>query len=401
MNLLVLSTWFPFPPDNGSRLRAWHLLRELSKRHRIRLVAGVQNDVADADPAPLRALCDDLVAVPWHWYSPATRGAAGALRALISSTPRSIKETENPELRAAIAAQLARPTDAVLVLQMGMAPFLPGTISNNVPLVLDEAEVSGLEQTRRAARGARAQLRHALTQRKSERYWRHALQRFASVTAASEQEAHAVRAVLGGPGAPPPVAVVPNGVDTTAYQRAPGRAIPGRLLYNGALTYGPNRDAVCWFARDILPLVAARVGEAHLVVTGGIPSGEANVDALRSNPRVCLPGFVPDLRPVLDEAALCVVPLLSGGGTRLKVLEAWAASLPVVSTSVGVAGLDARSDVHFVVADAPVAFAEATIRLLQNPTEASALAVHARRLVEEQYDWARCAALLNDVLEGV
>ncbi len=397
MNLLVLSTWCPYPPDNGSRLRAFHLIRGLAARHRVRLVAGLQEDVAadvgDGVPEPLRALCDDVELVPWRWYA---GDSGGAWRSLLSLTPRSIAEMENPALRAAIARQLVKPTDAVLVLQQGIAPLVP---TSTPPAVLEEVEVTGPERTWRSARGM-ARCRYGLALWKANRYWRHAMRRYQAVTAVSEEEAEAVRRVLGASAAgTPPVSVVPNGVDVSAYRRAPGRVVPGRLIYNGSLSYAPNLDAVRWFAEEILPRIAAEVPEAHLVVTGR-DDGLA-IDDLRANPRIHLTGFLPDLRPALDEAALCVVPLRAGGGTRLKVLEAWAAELPVVSTTLGAAGLGARDGENVALADTPEAFASAVVRLLGEPDPAKMLAQQARCVVEQAYDWDAIAERLSNLLCAV
>lgn len=395
-DLLILSTWYPYPPDNGSRLRAFHLIRELAKRHRIRLVAGLQDDVAKRYgtelPDALGEFCLEVVAVPWQWYAPEN---GGGLRSLLSLTPRSIVETDNPALRAAVAAQLVKPTDAVLAMELGMAPFVPVV---SPPVVLDQVEVSGLERSRQSAQGA-ARVRAGMTLWKACRYWRQALRRYAALTAVSEEEAEAVRGMLGTDKGVPPVVVIPNGVEVTAYQRAAGNAVPGRLLYNGALSYAPNREAVRWFAAEILPLVAQQAPEAHLVVTG--KNDTLDIDDLRANPRIRLTGFLEDLRPILDTAALCVVPLRSGGGTRLKILEAFAACLPVVATTRGAAGLEARDGEHLVLADTPEAFASAVVRLLREPEGAEQIARRARRLAETRYDWTSIAAGLSDLLETV
>lgn len=406
MNLLVLSTWFPHPPDNGSRLRAFHLLRPLCARYRVRLIAGRQSDQAEAtSDAALRDLlgCESVASVPWRWYNAgADAGVFQAAKALLSSTPRSIRATDNADLRAAVAAHLAQlpPFDAVLALELGMAPFVPAALAART--VVDQVEVSGLEQARQNARGPRARLRRALTQNKAIRYWRRTLRPFAALSAVSEIESAAVRRVVGAENGAPPVMTIPNGVDVAAFgpETSASRRVPGRLLYNGALTYGPNHDAVCWFVDEILPRVAARVPEAHFVVSGR-NEGVAGRDALLANPRVRLTGFVPDLRPVLDEAALCVVPLRQGGGTRLKILEAFASGLPVVSTTAGAAGIAAEHERHLLIADTPEAFANAVAHLLHHPEQAASLARNARLLVEAHYDWPAIAAHLGDLLEQV
>lgn len=378
MNLLVLSTWNPYPPDNGSRIRAWHLLRTLAKHHRIRLIAGRQDDAPTTIPEPLSALCESVVTIPWEWYA----GGSGGLRALLDSTPRSIRETQNPALVAAIEAELARRPDAALVMELGMDAHVPET---KVPLILEQAEVSLWSQ----AKGPRARL----TQAKAQRYWRSRLQRYQAITAVSESEAVAIRNVLGTKY--PPVHVVPNGVDTAHYER-PRKPIPGRLIYNGALTYGLNKDAVRWFASRILPLVAKRHPEVRLVVTGRVPD---DCKDLLENPLICLTGYLDDVRDALEEASICVVPLLSGGGTRLKVLEAWAAGLPVVSTPVGAMGLPgSEPGRELLLAEEPDAFADAVCSLLENDARRVEIAEAGRALARSRYDWSAIGGILNTAL---
>jgi polysaccharide biosynthesis protein PslH len=281
-------------------------------------------------------------------------------------------------------------------MELGMDAYLP-PVPPSIPILLDQVEVSGVERAYWEANGLPARLRSGLTYGKSRQYWRRRLRRYRGLTAVSEAEADAVRRVLGvGPNAPP-VHVLPNGVDVSAYPyRTDRNAEQGCLIYNGGLTYGPNRDAVEWFATEILPKVAIQIPEAHLVVTGRYDL--AAVRALTENPRIRLTGFLPDLRPTLERAALCVVPLRAGGGTRLKILEAWAAGIPVVSTTIGAAGLDATEGTHLRLADTPEAFAEAVTDLLRNPVQARTLATNARRYVETRFDWRAIGCQLSEIL---
>lgn len=378
MNLLVLSTWNPYPPDNGSRIRAWHLLCTLAQQHRIRLIAGRQDDAPVIVPEPLAAICESVVTIPWQWYS----GGSGGLRALLDTTPRSIRETQNPALAAAIEAELARKPDVALVMELGMDAHVPET---TVPLVLEQAEVSLWSQ----AKGPRARL----TQAKAQRYWRERLQRYDAITAVSDTEAEAIRGVLKG--SDPPVHVVPNGVDTAHYER-PGKPISGQLIYNGALTYGLNKEAVRWFAARILPEIARRYPEVKLVVTGRVPE---DCRDLAENPLICLTGYLDDIRDALSEASICVVPLLGGGGTRLKVLEAWAAGLPVVSTPVGAMGLPgAEHGRELLLAEEAADFADAVCSLLENAARRDALAEAGRTLARTRYDWSAIGERLDTVL---
>lgn len=386
LKLLVLSPWFPYPADNGSRLRAYHLLRELAGQgHHIRLIAGRQEDVMNDNPPALQELCERLVVVPWHWYKERSEKPWQTLCSLLSSTPRSIRGTPNPAMEQAITTELETPPDAILAMELGMDAYLP-TIRPSIPVILDQVELSLAERNFRDAPNMRAGVRAALTYGKARRYWRRRLRRYTALTVVSEEEAQSVREVLGTDASAPPVHVLPNGVDITAYGGSVDQyREPGCLLYNGALTYGPNREAVQWFVSEILPKVVIKVPEAHLVVTGRYDP--VSVGGLETTERVRLTGFLPDLRPTLNRAALCVVPLRSGGGTRLKILEAWAAGVPVVSTTTGAAGLGAIEGENLRLADTTDAFANAVIELLQAPEKAATLAAHARRHVGERFDW--------------
>ncbi len=380
MELLVLSTWHPYPPDNGARLRAWHLLRTLAGRHSVRLIVGQQDDAPAELPEELTAPFASVQAVPWQWFN----GAGGGVRALLDPVPRSIRETPNLALSAAIEAELSRKPELALVMQLGMDAYVPET---KVPLVLEEAEVSLWSQ----AKGPRARL----TRAKAYRYWKLRLGRYRAITAASASEQGAIQVVLGGNR--PPVHVVPNGVDAAHYDR-PRTPVAGRLLYNGALTYGPNKDAVRWFVESILPRVREVVPEAHLVVTGRVPD---DCRELAQSPGVCLTGYLDDIRSALDEASVCVVPLRAGGGTRLKILEAWAAGVPVVSTPIGAAGLaGAENGRELLIAADAEDFASSVIGLLADAARRESLASAARTLASSDYDWSVIGERLDAVLKG-
>ena len=399
MNLLVFSPWFPCPPDNGSRLRAFHLLRELSRQgHTIRLVTGLQDDIApNADREALAAFCESVQVFPWQWHRGDSSGLVQTVSSLLSPVPRSITETENPPLRDAIRQEFARKPDACLAMQLAAAPFLPAE-TEGVPILLEEVEITGVTRAVSEASSAKSKLQATLTKTKHDNYWRRELRRFQALTVVSEEEAVAVRGLLGENA--PPVSVVPNGVECTYYPPRTEKPVPGRMIYNGALTYGPNRDAVAWFLRDILPAIVAKVPEAHLVVTGRYDAEAERLYA--GEQRIRLTGFLPDLRPTLAEATVCAVPLRTGGGTRLKILEAWAAGIPVVSTGIGAVGLaGSRNETHFLQADTAATFAEACVRLLTEPNTASEIATHARRLAEERYDWSALTGQIITVLENL
>jgi glycosyltransferase involved in cell wall biosynthesis len=170
---------------------------------------------------------------------------------------------------------------------------------------------------------------------------------------------------------------------------------PPTLLYIGAMSWSPNVSAVQFLAQHVIPEVRSRVPDTRLRIVGRDPAPE--VLALRGLPGVEVMGSVPDVIPYLREAHVLAVPLAAGGGTRLKILEAFAAGLPVVSTPVGCEGLPVVDGEHLVTAER-ARFAEAVLHLLADPTRGKRLAAAARELVRERFDWetvgaAACAAV--------
>jgi len=181
-------------------------------------------------------------------------------------------------------------------------------------------------------------------------------------------------------------AVVPNGVDLEFFKpsAAPQPESPTTLLFFGAIDYYPNTDGLLFFTREIFPLLEARVPRVRLSIVGRRPP--ESIVSLRSA-RVEVTGAVDDVRPHIERAAVVIVPLRLGGGTRLKILEAMAMGKAIVSTSVGAAGLDVVPERDLLIADTPEAFAHQVSRLLDDPALARRLGRAARQLVAARYGW--------------
>jgi glycosyltransferase involved in cell wall biosynthesis len=189
-------------------------------------------------------------------------------------------------------------------------------------------------------------------------------------------------------------AVIPNAADVEYYQPRPLDPPPdGRtVVFFGLLSYFPNVDGVNHFVKDIWPRIAEAHPEALCKIIGGRPP--PSLLAL-AGPRVELTGFVPDLRPHLAAAAVVVVPLRLGGGTRLKIVEAMAMGKAIVSTALGTEGIEAIPGRDILVEDEPAAFADAVNRLLAEPSLAECIGHSARRLAVERYAWSEAARALE------
>jgi glycosyltransferase involved in cell wall biosynthesis len=170
-------------------------------------------------------------------------------------------------------------------------------------------------------------------------------------------------------------------------------------VYNGALTYSANYDAMRYFLADIYPLIKQHVPEVSLTITGSLSGVELSGLALDKSVR--LSGYVDDVRIPVAEASVCVVPLRQGSGTRLKILEAMALGTPVVATSKGAEGLDVTPGHNILLANDPGEFAAQVVYLLRSGSLRDQLAKHARLLVEQQYDWDQIGERFMVLVEEV
>jgi glycosyltransferase involved in cell wall biosynthesis len=193
-----------------------------------------------------------------------------------------------------------------------------------------------------------------------------------------------------------PVSVIPTGVDTGYFEASEAPASSRHLVFTGSMDWIPNEDAMRFFCRDILPRIRAAEPDVTLSIVGRRPTHA--VRQLGEQHGVEVTGSVDDVRPHLARAAVYIVPLRIGGGTRLKIFEAMAAGKAVVSTTIGAEGLPVSNGRHLAIADAPEEFAATVIRLLRTPTERRALAYAARSLMETRYDWSAVSASLEQAI---
>jgi len=396
MRMLMLTPQLPYPPQQGTSLRNYHLLRYLAARHRVSLLSFAGPETLPEHVAHLQGFCHAVrtVATP-------TRSLARRLWTLASSSrPDMAWRLYSPEYARALADWLAaEPFDILQVEGIEMAPYLWGLQPPQPFVVFDDHNAEHVLQKRAFLTDLRHLRRwpaaaYSLVQwRRLRRFERAVCRRCDGLVAVSQADAEALAAL--DPRLRP--LVVPNGVDLEAYRPdfppQPGLAHPS-LAFTGKMDFRPNIDAVLWFARQVLPRLWQEVPEAHLYVVGQSPS--PRLDPLRAEPRITITGRVDDVRPYIAAADLYVVPLRVGGGTRLKVLEAMAMGKALVSTSLGVEGLEVANGRHALLADTPEAFAHQVAALLADAGRRRALGQAARAFVEQGYGWEKIGPRLEE-----
>ncbi len=386
LRILFLSAWYPYPPDNGARQRAFHVLQGLVRKHQVTLISFFDTDQSPNDVDPLHSLCEQVIALPRRTYNP---NRVSALAGFISPKPRFLVDTFEPAVLERIRQELGQGYDLVLAGELGMAVY--AVELDHPAKIFDDVEIGLFAEMHKNAGGV-SRLRNRMMWLKHASYMRSILPRFRALTVVSPVERERVLE-LGAK--PENVFVMPNGVDAQAKIPAVAPE-PMTLVYNGSMTYVANLDAMRYFVWEILPIILQSEPQARLKITGRTTQVAQN--ELGEDNAVLFTGYVRDVRAVVRASSVCVVPLRIGGGTRLKILEAMAVGTPVVSSSKGAEGLDLQDDVHLLIADEPQAFADATLRLLCDQELRSRLTQAARERVLAKYDWRIIQGRYDDMI---
>jgi sugar transferase (PEP-CTERM/EpsH1 system associated) len=395
MRILWAKADLLLPLETGGKLRTWHLLRHLARRHEITYVGFGSPAERKQDLTRMSEVARDLHVVPHR--SPAKRSIRfyfDALWRLADPLPYAVGKYRSREYRHTIERLLNERSFDILVCDfLAPAVNLPSALSCPAVIFMHNVESEIWRRYVSTARNPVLAQLYALQYRRMLRFEHQALARFDGVLAVSDADRDTFQRLY--PSAPQPV-VIPTGVDTAFF--APSPTVPARrsLVFTGSMDWLPNEDAMLFFCREILPLIRREEPDAVLTIVGRAPT--APVRRLAEAAGVVITGRVDDVRPPMASAAVYVVPLRIGGGTRLKIFEAMAMGKAVVSTTVGAEGLPVRSGEHLLIADEPDTFASAVVRLMRDVEERHRLESAARRLVLERYDWRVAASRLEDAL---
>jgi glycosyltransferase involved in cell wall biosynthesis len=389
VKILFLSRWFPWPTNNGSKLRIYNLLRVLHDYHDVTLLSFVDQTGGNPDAPELRALCSEVHTLPWHDFNP---GSLHSRFGFFHRKPRSIIDTFSPEMACRISEILTQtPHDLVIASQLPMAAYCE--YFAGLPAIFEEVELGLSNDPSGHAAGSTQHWRSRLTWLKLHSYLTPLLRTFRAVTVVSEQE----RAlVLKNFPDVREVSVIPNGILLADYVTRRLETISPTLIFTGSFHYHANYEAMVWFVREVFPSILEQIPHTQLIITGdhlGL--------ALPSNRNVQLVGRVDDVKCLISAATVAIAPLQAGGGTRLKILEAMALGTPVVATSKGAEGLGARDGEQLLVADDPVVFSNCVTRLLTNPSLRQTMSRIARQFVEQFYDWESNGFLFLQLVESV
>lgn len=409
MKILFLTQIVPFPPDAGPKVKTWHVLRSLvGQGHSVTLVSFVRPEEMQYVSA-LKELCNAAHAVPIH------RSRLADMRYMIRSylTQRPFL-VERDDLRPMqeLVDKLVREEnfDCIHADQLTMVQFaIRGAVSasGRKPKVIMDAHNAVWTIVERMAENARWFLKPVLhiEAKRVKRYEGELLKTVDHVLAVTEIDRVGLEEALhslsgNGKGHPAPITVVPIAVDSQQLQPIQRKPGSKNIVTLGTLHYPPNADGIRWFLNQVFPLIRQRVPEATLTIIGKNPPRDF-LDTAAQNPEsIKITGYVPDLAPYLRESALMVVPVRAGGGMRVRILEAFSYAMPVVTTTIGLEGIQGVPEKDVLVADTTTDFADRVIQLLENPDLQQKLSTNGRQLAETKYDWQVILSAMNPIYES-
>jgi glycosyltransferase involved in cell wall biosynthesis len=389
---LFLAAEAPYPIIGGGPNRAASVLEYLARRFSVHGVffrePGAPDPAAAIPPGRLDRA--DVVELPFHSKHPLARLVRNASRLARNRSPLIDRFS-------GFEAQIERflggqRYEAAFIEHFWCAPYVQQLRPHAKRVFVDLYNVESAWHRSMAASDsgalAWAHRRFAGAALESERYW---LPRFDRILVTSHDDAKLVREIT----ADVPVTVYPNALQLMV---PPPRSDRPEIIFSGNLEYAPNIQAVRYFHRNVWPALQSRWPQLKWKILSKNPGLIS--DLAQRDSDIQITGFVENAVPVIAQAQVAVVPLLAGSGTRIKILEAWAASTPVVSTTLGAEGLEYRDREHLVVADDAETFTAAVSEMLSLPVHRERIGAAGRRLYEEQYTWQTAWKALDGVLEN-
>ncbi|NNM34171.1 MAG: glycosyltransferase [Gemmatimonadetes bacterium] len=392
MRVLVIDEEFPWPLNTGKRTRSFSLTKALAERDDVSYLA-----YGEADSDAVRAM--EACGITCHCVPPPDRRQEGPkfyaklLMNLVSSLPYIVSSHYTERFARRLAeVHREKPYDLVVCEWSPYSIFLKSTPELKSVIVAHNIEA---DIWRRYEENETNPLRRwyiSIQRAKVESFERNCFSWSHGATAVTDADAQ----VIASYGVPYPVRTVENGVDVGYFVPTESEPDPDALVFTGSMDWRPNQDAVEFFVKEVFPGIRRERPGARITVVGRRPP--RSIQDLGHVDGVTITGTVDDVRPFVEEAAVFVVPLRIGGGSRLKILEAMAMGKPVLSTSVGAEGLQVTDGQDIVLADGAEAFARATLELLDDRERQRRIARAGRALVEQRYHWDRLADVLHGYL---
>jgi glycosyltransferase involved in cell wall biosynthesis len=395
MRVLFLSTWFPFPLSQGSKIRAYYLIRAVARHHDAALISFAEEPIETSWLDHIHQFCGQVKLVE---KNPFATTRIERLRGWLSKEPSFVRSAYSKDM-VTLVRQFAdqwKP-DRIVAFTFVMGAYaLKANRTFNI-IDVDNFMSQMMFEAYKDAEDIKMKARRYLAWKKFLNYEKWLYNQYDRCLVVTDKDRDSLSNQLGLN--PKKICVIPNGVDTNYHfpMDEPPRA--NTLVFNGSLRYQANFDAMAHFLKHIFPAILSENPLVRLSITGR--NDGVAFDRLPNLDCVDFTGYLDDVRPVVRRSWVCVVPLRMGGGTRLKILEAMALGTPVVSTSKGAEGLSVTQGKNILIADDPGEFAIHVARLLRDPMLRQSLSLNASQLVKEKYGWEMIGDRFSNCLDQI
>jgi len=394
MKILIISPFFPYPPDDGDKIRLYNIIKRLAITHEVSIISFVKSLNENKFKFNLNKYCSRVETVISKERSRINKFYT-LIKCIFYGEPAESKLAFDNEMKEVIRrVAMTDKYDIVQIEHPLMAPYIKYLArSYNAKKIIVVHNI-GFVQYRREFLKARkliSNIRMFVNMIMAKKWEVKSIKKFdkcITVSLLNKKILNSLNSKLN-------ISVIENGVDIDIYKPLPINANMNKILLIGSMNYVPNQDAVFYFYNKIFPLIRKQLPESKLFIVGKWPSKK--IEDLVEDINVVVSGYVDDVIPFYQCCDVTVVPLRAGGGTRLKIPESMALGRPVVSTSIGCEGLNVVDGEHLLVADSPEQFAESIISLLTDRGLYERIRTNARQLVVNHYDWDAITGQLLDV----
>lgn len=392
--ILFVTTRIPYPPWEGHQIRTYNLLKRVCEDHDVHLVSFKRKDEDAAHADHLKTICRsvDLIDIPADHNKLTFFNTL--LAGVLTEIPFVVRKYFAAEMEQKLKLMIDHHTpDLVHIDMLPLAQYLP--LCSGIPTVLNDHNVESLLVARRAesATSLPQKIFFSNQSNKLEKFEEYAVRNATEVLACSHDDV----AILSRMAENKTVHMVANGVDTQQFVPSDSVQIDtNKMIFVGGMGWFPNKDGMNFFIREALPLIVKQNPDAQLTVVGK-SDGLIIPEAMQAH--VTATGFVDDFRPYVHAAAVYVLPLRVGSGTRLKLLEAMAMGKAIVSTTIGAEGVELEHEKSILYGDTPEQIANHVITLMKDHTLRDQLGKAAHDLAVAQYDWRALGDQMLDVYQ--
>jgi glycosyltransferase involved in cell wall biosynthesis len=391
MNVLLLTQVLPYPPDSGPKVKTYNVIKYLARSHDLTLVSFVRGDQTK-HVRHLERYCRTVHTVPME--RGVVRDGLAMTHSLLTSQPWMMVRDDRQAMHDLVDRLCTEQSfDVAHADQLNMCQYaerVPSAFKvfdahNALWLLYKRLWLTLKPSPKKGLLGRDWRL--------LKRYEGRVCCEFDAVLAVSEEDRLALQEAAGRP---LDATVIPIAIDTDEVTIIKREAEPNHILHIGTMYWPPNVDAVNWFIREVYPLVRRERPDVQFDMLGSRPPADLlalNEASLGIN----VTGYVADPTPYQQQAAVMIVPLRAGGGMRVKILNALAEGIPIVSTTLGYEGIDVTPEQDILAANTPEEFATQVLRVLNDPALDRRLAVNGRQLAEERYDYRQACRALDQV----